>query len=176
MTDQHDSESGQEEIIAFLKDPSTHPEAAGEVRHVTTHVAHVFLAGERAWKIKRAVAYSFLDFTGLEAREEVCRREVELNRRTAPQIYLGVHAITRARDGGLEFDGAGETLDWVIEMRRFDQALMFDHLIEQGSWSRATSSTWWIASMTCMCRPSASPRPTAGPRACKAWWRKMPRT
>lgn len=132
MMEQHDSESGQDEVIAFLKDPSTHGETAGEVRHVTTHVAHVFLAGERAWKIKRAVAYSFLDFTSLKAREKVCRREVELNRRTAPQIYLGVHAITRRKEGGLEFDGAGETLDWVIEMRRFDQDLMFDHLIEQG--------------------------------------------
>lgn len=126
----------QEEVIAFLKAPENHKAAPEAVRHVTTHVAHVFLTENRAWKMKRAVAYSFLDFTDLEAREEVCRREVELNRRTAPDIYLGVHSINRSEDGGLEFDGNGLPVEWVIEMRRFDEDLMFDHLIEQGRLTR----------------------------------------
>ncbi|WP_026988165.1 AAA family ATPase [Fodinicurvata fenggangensis] len=131
-----DRETTQEEVVEFLKAPANHTDGSDTVRHVTTHVAHVFLTESRAWKMKRAVAYSFLDFTDIEAREEVCRREIELNRRTAPEIYLDVHSITRRADGGLEFDGDGPVMEWVIEMRRFDEDQMFDHLIEKGQLTR----------------------------------------
>jgi len=92
----------------------------------------VFLAGDRAYKLKRAVRFSYLDFSTVAQREAACRAELELNRRTAPELYLGVRAIARAPDGSVSFDGSGTTLDWAIEMRRFDQDLLFDRMAERG--------------------------------------------
>jgi aminoglycoside phosphotransferase family enzyme len=58
-----------------------------------------------------------------------CRAKLALNRRTAPELYIGVRTVTR-RDRGLTFDGDGPVVDWVLEMRRFDQATLFYHLAD----------------------------------------------
>jgi aminoglycoside phosphotransferase family enzyme/predicted kinase len=121
----------QAEVIAFLSSPSTHGGAT--VERIETHSAVVFLAGERAWKLKRAVRYDYLDFTGVERRRELCAAEVRINRRAAPALYRGVVAVTRERDGSLALGGSGEPVDWVIEMSRFDQAQLFDRLAARGA-------------------------------------------
>ena len=87
----------------------------------------MFLAGARAWKLKRAVRFDYLDFSTPGRRKLLCEAEVRLNRRTAPSLYRGVVAITRARDGSLALGGPGEPVDWVVEMARFAQeALSID--------------------------------------------------
>ncbi len=121
----------QSEAIAFLADPESHGSAAGAVRRIDTHAALVFLAGERAYKLKRAVRLPFLDFSTLASREAACRAELRLNRRTAPEIYREVAAITRQADGRLAFGGDGEILDWVVVMRRFDDSQLLDRLAQQ---------------------------------------------
>lgn len=105
---------------------------AGPVTRIDTHAAIVFLEGERAWKMKRAVAYSFLDFTTLAAREAALRAELRLNRRTAPQLYRRVVPVTRA-PGGLAIDGAGEPVEWLLEMVRFPQEALYSRLAEAGA-------------------------------------------
>jgi aminoglycoside phosphotransferase family enzyme/predicted kinase len=120
----------QEPILALLGDPSTH--GGRPVRRIDTHAASVFLAGERAFKIKRAVRFPFLDFSTLDKRKAACEAELEVNRALAPQIYLRVTAITRAADGALALGGGGEPVEWVVEMRRFDETLTLDHLADQG--------------------------------------------
>ena len=115
------SGDGQSETVAFLADPASHDDAGGGVQRIDTHIAHVFLVGERAYKMKRAVRLPFLDFTTLAAREEACRAELALNRRTAPTMYLGLSTLTKRAGGGLEFDGPGEIVEWLVVMRRFDQ-------------------------------------------------------
>ncbi len=127
----------QREVIAFLKRPESYGSGIAEVERVDTHAAVVFLAGDRAYKLKRAVCFSYLDFSTAELREAACRAEVRLNRRTAPDLYLGVHAVTREPAASLAFDGAGEALDWVVVMRRFDQSLLFDRMAERGLLSGA---------------------------------------
>ncbi len=121
----------QTKIIEFLSSPSTH---GGEnVERIETHASIVFLAGTRAWKLKRAVRYDYLDFSDAQRRMVLCEAEVRINRRTAPTLYHGVVAVTRGRDGALELGGSGVAVDWVIEMTRFDQEDLFDRLAARGN-------------------------------------------
>jgi aminoglycoside phosphotransferase family enzyme/predicted kinase len=86
---------------------------------VETSCARVFLTGDRAWKIKRPVDLGFLDFSTLGKRKWALDRELDLNRRWSGDIYRAVRAVTRER-GGLAIGGAGEAVEWLLEMRRFD--------------------------------------------------------
>ncbi|MTJ79828.1 MAG: AAA family ATPase [Telmatospirillum sp.] len=101
-----------------------------------THISTVFLAGGRAFKVKRSIRLPFLDFTTLEARRRACEREIDVNRRLAPGLYLGLVAVTRSPDGRLGFDGAGEVVEWMIVMTRFDQDGRFDRMADRGLLSR----------------------------------------
>ena len=80
---------------------------------IQTHISHVFLAGDRVYKLRKAVSLSFLDFGTRALRNADCLREVALNRRLAPDVYLGVAPLTPAGEG-LEvgaFDCAAPVLD-----------------------------------------------------------------
>jgi aminoglycoside phosphotransferase family enzyme/predicted kinase len=116
----------QADIIAWLASPATHGGAA--VERVETHISIVFLAGAEAYKLKRAVAFDYLDFSTPSRRRHYCEEEVRVNRRTAPAIYKGVLPITRSESGALAFDGPGEPVDWVVHMARFDQSQLLDRL------------------------------------------------
>jgi aminoglycoside phosphotransferase family enzyme/predicted kinase len=120
----------QTDIVAFLASPSTH--GGSPVERVETHASIVFLAGARAWKLKRAVQYDYLDFSTVDRRKAMCEAEVRINRRTAPELYRGVVAVTRQPDGSLALGGLGTPVDWVVEMARFDQDGLFDRLAARG--------------------------------------------
>jgi uncharacterized protein len=122
----------QEEIVAFLSTGASYGRPAAKVDRIETHCSIVFLVADRAYKLKRPVLFSSLDYSTLERREAACRAELTLNRRTAPELYLAIHAIRRREAGGLAFDGDGPILDWVVAMRRFDQADLLDHFAEVG--------------------------------------------
>ena len=121
----------QEKIFSFLLDPRTHAGAA--VKRIDTHAASVFLAGERAYKVKRAVRFPFLDYSTLEKRKAACFRELEVNRRFAPRLYLKVGKITAKPGGGFAIDGSGDPVEWVVVMQRFDEQATLDCLAERGS-------------------------------------------
>ncbi len=123
--------SDQAAAIAFLSRPETY--GVDKVERVDTHISAVFLAGGRAYKLKRAVKLPYLDFSTLALRKRFCEAEVAINRRTAPQIYERVAALTREPDGRLAFDGAGRPVDYVVVMRRFDEAGIFDRLAKRGA-------------------------------------------
>ena len=82
----------QADVIAFLETPAAFPVPPPSVERLETHGAFVFLAGDDAYKIKRAVRYDYLDFSTLERRHVAIERELEVNRSNAPDIYLGVVA------------------------------------------------------------------------------------
>lgn len=109
----------QQEVIAFLSDGAAYGLPGEPVRVIETHGALVFLAGEDAWKIKKPVKFRYMDFSTLERREQVCRRELDINQPNAPQIYLGVVPVTREADGALALGGEGEPVEWAVHMRRF---------------------------------------------------------
>src|SRR6266566_4610332 len=120
----------QEAVFALLADPTTHGGAA--VTRIDTHAASVFLAGARAFKVKRAVRFPFLDYSTLAKRKEACEAELRINRLFAPDIYRRVLAITREDGGRLTLDGAGAAVEWVLEMRRFDENATLDRLAQAG--------------------------------------------
>ncbi len=117
----------QEEAFAFIGALGS---AADPVRRIDTHAAAVFLVGERAFKVKKAVKFPFLDFSTLERRKQACLSEMEVNRAFAPDIYLGMAAITRQPDGHLAVDGDGEVIEWAVKMRRFDENRTLDRLAD----------------------------------------------
>src|SRR5262245_41636595 len=125
-----DATQSQEPVFALLADPATHGGHA--VKRIDTHAAALFLAGERALKVKRAVRFPFLDFSTLEKRKAACETELSINRRTAPMIYRCVVPITRDPAGKLVLHGRGEPIEWAVEMRRFDENLTLDHLAMAG--------------------------------------------
>ena len=121
----------QSEILSFLRDPVNHDGEA--VEEIGTHAAHVFLAGDRAYKLKRSVRFAFLDFSTVTRRKTACEAELALNRRAAPSLCLAVIPVTRDEGGSLALDGAGEPVDWLVVMRRFDQETLFDRLAARGA-------------------------------------------
>ncbi|CAG4914005.1 unnamed protein product, partial [Acidocella sp. C78] len=123
----------QQAAIAFLSRPASYGLAGGRVERIASHCSIVFLAADRAYKLKRAIRYAALDYTTLAARRAACEAELTLNRRTAPALYLAVRRITRDEAGRLAFDGPGETLDCVVMMRRFAQADLLDAMAPAGA-------------------------------------------
>ncbi|MBO3758148.1 bifunctional aminoglycoside phosphotransferase/ATP-binding protein [Ciceribacter sp. L1K22] len=121
----------QSDAIAFLQSPETYG-LSEDIRRIETHISIVFLAGDRAYKLKRAIRLPYVDFSSLALRRTYCEREVDLNGRATPELYLGVRVITRQADGSLAFDGPGEPLDIVVEMVRFSQQDLFDRMAADG--------------------------------------------
>ncbi len=111
---------GQREVVRFLGQAENWPGDVRRVEHLETHISHVFLGGGLALKMKKAVTLPYVDFSTLEGREAMCRRELEINRAFSPDLYLGLSHVARRQDGGLALDGAGEVVEWLVRMRRFE--------------------------------------------------------
>jgi aminoglycoside phosphotransferase family enzyme/predicted kinase len=114
------SETEEAEVAAWL--------GAASERVVETALARVFLTADAAFKQKRRVNLGYVDFTTAERRLWALERELAFNRAAAPDLYRGLRRVTRKPGGGYELDGAGETADVVLEMRRFpDKAVLAAH-------------------------------------------------
>ncbi|WP_454817279.1 bifunctional aminoglycoside phosphotransferase/ATP-binding protein [Labrys neptuniae] len=123
--------ASQEDVIEFLLSPASHGRIE-RVQRIDTHGAVVFLAGDRVYKLKRAVRFPFMDLSTVEYRKRACEQEVEINRAYAPQIYLDAIPVTRSHDG-LQLRGEGEVVDWVVEMKRFDETKTLDRLADRNA-------------------------------------------
>jgi uncharacterized protein len=121
----------QRDVISFLSTPEAYGGSAPSVERIDTHISVVWVAGDRVYKLKRAVRFDYADFSTLELRRAACDAEVRLNRRTAPSLYLGVRPVTRDAGGALAIGGSGMVVDWLVEMVRFDQDTLFDRLAER---------------------------------------------
>ncbi len=123
----------QQAILEFLADPQTYSHNVQSVSRVETHAAIVFLAGERAYKLKRAIKLPYLDFSTPEKRRAVIERELEINLRETPELYLQVLPVTRTKTGkGFELGGTGEAADWLLVMRRFDEDALLASIASKG--------------------------------------------
>ncbi|MGQ0582131.1 MAG: bifunctional aminoglycoside phosphotransferase/ATP-binding protein [Reyranella sp.] len=121
----------QSEVIAFLES------RLAPARRIDTHGAVVFLSGERAFKLKRAVKFPYMDFSTAGRRAAMCAAEIDINRQLAPEVYLGVAPIRRGRDGVVVLGEVGEAcddaLDWLVIMRRFDEEGLLDRMAARGA-------------------------------------------
>jgi len=120
----------QSAVFAFLGDPATH-RINEPVARIDTHGAAVFLAGADVYKVKRAVHFSFMDFSTLEKRRRACENELAVNRANAPDLYLGVVPISR-KDMALTLGIGDEIVEWAVHLRRFDEARTLDRLAARG--------------------------------------------
>lgn len=132
----HPPETTTQDKVAFLRDPRHYPDRPSDVTVVETHRSWVFLAGCLVYKFKKPIRLSFLDFSSLESRLDNCREEVRLNRRLAPEVYLGIAALTRAPDGTLTLEGEGGPCEWLVKMRRLPQERMLDEALGAGEVTR----------------------------------------
>jgi aminoglycoside phosphotransferase family enzyme/predicted kinase len=126
----------QDTVLRWLGQAPTH--AGAHVVRCDTHAASVFLAGDRALKVKRAVRFPFLDYSTIEKRKAACEAELAVNRRFAPKLYRRVVPITREADGSLALGGQGEPVEWAVEMARFDENQTLDRVAGRGALDEAT--------------------------------------
>jgi hypothetical protein len=106
-------------------------------RTIETHAAYVFLVGDRAYKMKMPVNLGYLDFTSLEQRHAALSRELVLNARTAPATYLKLVPVVET-GRGLALGGEGTVVEWLLEMRRFDDNALLADLADRGELPEAT--------------------------------------
>ncbi len=126
----------QEALVAFLGTPGVLADAAP--LRISTHGAHIFLAGRAAYKLKRAIRYDYMDFGTRAKRDAAAAAELTLNRRTAPDLYLGLLPVCADGDG-FKLGAMVETADPdpkavanLVVMRRFGDDATFDRLAEIG--------------------------------------------
>lgn len=133
-------------LAEALARPAAHPldpSAAAGVRHVQTHLSHVYLTGARAWKLRKAAALGFVDFSRRAERNADCEREVRLNRRLAPDVYLGVAPVEPTPEGGFQVGAivaepdatalVADAREQVVAMRRLPEGRDALSLLERGA-------------------------------------------
>lgn len=115
--------------VTYLRLPGSYAGRIREVRTIETHMAWVFLAGDEAYKLKKPVRRSFLDFSTVSARRWACHEELRLNRALAPDVYRAVVPLAVDPMGRLELGGPGPAVDWLVKMRRLPEARRLDLLL-----------------------------------------------
>ncbi len=125
----HETQRRLQRTVAALCDPTSYAEETGRIEAIETHMAWVFLTDEHAYKLKKPIRTPFMDYTTKEKRRRGCQREVELNRRLAPDVYLGVSSVVET-DGQFRVDAQGAPRDWLIKMKRLPRQRMLDARIE----------------------------------------------
>ncbi|HEY0714388.1 MAG TPA: AAA family ATPase [Polyangia bacterium] len=122
----------QSTLVEDLLRPASYPAPTPrEVALVSTHISWVFLTDDKAWKVRRPVDFGFVDFSTPEKRRRDCEEELRLNRRLAPDVYLGQASVHRDACGH-NFLGRGDLVDHAVVMRRLDASSSAAALLARG--------------------------------------------
>ena len=113
-----------------MLNPETYPESTGKIDLIQTHISFVFLTEKYVYKIKKPVNFGFLDFSTLEKRRVYCQKELEINRRLCPEIYLQVVSINKTER--FKICGDGETVEYALKMKRLPQNRIMTQLLGEG--------------------------------------------
>ena len=128
MTTTPDRQS--QELIVFLESPPSYPHKPTEVRAIQTHISWVFIASPFVFKVKKPVNLGFLDFSTLEKRHYFCQREIELNRRLCPEIYLDAVPVYET-DSGFSFKPRGKIVEYAVKMKELPRGCFLNELLEK---------------------------------------------
>jgi aminoglycoside phosphotransferase family enzyme len=129
-------------LIEALKRPGAYPhKVSRQVGLANTHISWIFLTGQYAYKVKKPLKFSFLDFSDAKKRRRGCEDEVKLNRRLCPNVYLGVVPVKASADGVLSIGGEGQTVDWAVKMKQLPTGRLMSDLLDQGKVGRRSVSS-----------------------------------
>src|SRR5438094_1822224 len=117
-----------QELVSFLEVPASYPHGPREVRSIQTHISWVFVTTPFVFKVKKAVNFGFLDFSTLEKRRHFCQRELELNRRLCPSVYLDIVPIYKSASG-FSFNPEGEIAEYSVKMRELPGGWFLSELL-----------------------------------------------
>ncbi len=126
----------QKQIVQAMLTPEAYPENPGKIELIQTHISFVFLTENSVYKVKKAVNFGFLDFSTLDKRHLFCKKELDLNRRLCPEIYLEVVPINKS--GIIKINGSGETVEYALKMKRLPQERIMTLLIKEGKIDKKT--------------------------------------
>jgi aminoglycoside phosphotransferase family enzyme/predicted kinase len=128
-------------IVQAMMRPAFYPQPPEKVELIQTHISYLFIAGAFVYKLKKPVRFSFLDCTKLGQRRHFCAEEIRLNRRLAPDVYLGMYPIIRAGSDyalGEQSQVHAQAVDYVLKMRRLPNECMLDRKLAHGEVDRST--------------------------------------
>lgn len=123
-------------LLQFFKRSESYPHKPKEVRHIQTHISHVFMVPPYVYKIKKPVNFDFLDYSTLEKRQTFCHREVELNRRLCDGVYLGVVAIAKKGDTYqfvAEDEAPESVVEYAVKMKQLADEYFLHTYIDRGT-------------------------------------------
>lgn len=120
-----------DQFVSALHDPSIYGHEVSDISVIETHISWILLTGNYAYKIKKPIQFSFVDFSTLEKRKFYCHEELRLNGRLAPNLYLDVVAITGSNEHP-SFKNSSEPIEYAVKMRQFSQQMLLSYLSEHG--------------------------------------------
>lgn len=150
----------QDRVFAFLESLKPDDASGLATKRIDTHANTVVLVGSKAYKVKRAVRFPFLDYSTLALRKDACEREILYNSRYAESLYVKAVPVTEEADGSLALDGSGEPVEWVVIMNRFSHEDELDNLAEAGPFSDALADD--LATMMVAAHDNAPEREADG--------------
>lgn len=125
--------------VAFLGRPQTYPGHPHAVEALETHMSWLFLTEDWVYKLKKPYRHDVIDYATAAARRRSCMREMQLNRRLAPDVYRAVLALTVDGTGRLHLGGNGRCVDWLVQMRRLPNELTLEHCVRSGHFDRSAA-------------------------------------
>jgi aminoglycoside phosphotransferase family enzyme/predicted kinase len=132
VVDTREAMEAQRSLVAALAEVLAPQAGPHGVTRIETHISHVLVAGDTAYKIKKPLHLPFVDYSTLARRKACCDEELRLNRRLAPALYLGVAAVTGPRERP-RIDGDGDALEYAVRMRSFAQEDLLSSMLERGT-------------------------------------------
>jgi len=119
-----------ENLIKYMQKPNFFGKDVRSVKIIETHISYVFLTGNFAYKIKKPVNYGFLDFSTLEKRQFYCKKELKLNKRLCPEMYIEILPITKINNK-IDLNGVGKVIEYTLKMKEFPQELIMNNLLKK---------------------------------------------
>jgi aminoglycoside phosphotransferase family enzyme len=126
----------QKQVVEAMLKPEAYTQDPGQIELIQTHISFVFITKTYVYKVKKAVNFGFLDFSTLDKRLLFCEKELELDRRLCPEIYLEVVPIKKSNT--IKVNGEGEIIEYALKMKRLPQERIMTVLLKENRVDKKT--------------------------------------